>query len=113
MRERPPDRKPRAPGRLPAASGPIRCQHLRQFTHGGHQPQQDIVHRAGSRRSFHGIAAQLRDDSTPPIKLRVFALQAAHRLVIASALTLDSERRLRRLHSQRRRALAARGMSHQ
>ena len=55
---------------------------------------------------LHAVVAQLRDDPTLPIRLRMRALQASHRLRCGGDLDHDTARELYHLHAQRRRQLA-------
>lgn len=52
------------------------------------------------------VAARLRDDGSAPIGVRVLAAQAAHRMASGGCVSAEDERRLQRLHAQRRRQLA-------
>lgn len=108
MRDRPPDLGERkGPPRRQPRQGPIRSNQLTKRTQKG-QPRQLPAYVPGrGSKSHQAIAKQLRDDDVLPIRVRVFALQAAHRLSIAARITRESERELRRLHAQRRRQLGA------
>ncbi len=59
-----------------------------------------------SARSLYAVAARLRDDGDLPIRLRMNALAAAHRLAVGGSVAHDSERELRRLYAQRRQLAA-------
>ena len=83
MRE-PPDQKLKGPPQCHLRQGPNHCHQLTKRTQEGQprqRPKQYVALPAYvPRLGLHTIAKQLRDDGTLPIGLRVFALQAAHRL---------------------------------